>query len=217
MDGNLLRFNLVKKSTIFDMETYNLGLSFEINKPWQLGLLNVVGQEINETHDILIKWPNPPRFNSLMVNQIFKTTVKELESRIEQRGVAPEKAFEALDKSFENSELLIGHNILGFDCYLVKEFYKLMGKPWKHLLPKFVDTNCLAKAVKIPIKYQPGESLIEFQYRLLHFRQKGLKTKLEILGKEFGIEHDYEHLHDAFSDISLNLKVWEQLKFRIEL
>jgi len=37
------------------------------------------------------------------------------------------------------------------------------------------------------------------------------------LGKENGIEHDYESLHDAINDLDLNLKVWNKLKWQIEV
>jgi hypothetical protein len=40
---------------------------------------------------------------------------------------------------------------------------------------------------------------------------------LTALGKENGIEHDYEKLHDAINDLDLNLKVWNKLKWQIEV
>jgi hypothetical protein len=37
------------------------------------------------------------------------------------------------------------------------------------------------------------------------------------LGKEFSIEHEYDRLHDAIIDLKLNLKVWNKLKYMIDL
>jgi DNA polymerase III epsilon subunit-like protein len=68
------------------------------------------------------------------------------------------------------------------------------------------------------IKFNPkNETFMEYQYKMANIRAHGVKTKLEILGKEFEIEHDYEHLHDAIVDLQLNLKVWNKLKTLIEL
>ena len=51
----------------------------------------------------------------------------------------------------------------------------------------------------------------------MHTRRKGVRTNLISLGKEFKIEHNYDKLHDAIVDLELNLKVWNQLKYQIEL
>ena len=48
-------------------------------------------------------------------------------------------------------------------------------------------------------------------------RVKGVRTNLTALGKEYNISHDYEKLHDALVDLELNLKVWNKLKWEIDL
>jgi len=58
---------------------------------------------------------------------------------------------------------------------------------------------------------------LEYQYKIMHTRRKGVRTSLAYLGKEFKIEHDHSKLHDALVDLELNLKVWNQLKYQIEL
>ena len=37
------------------------------------------------------------------------------------------------------------------------------------------------------------------------------------MGEEFGIEHDYDKLHDALVDLELNIKVWDKIKYQIDL
>jgi hypothetical protein len=98
---------------------------------------------------------------------------------------------------------------------LIKDYYEMYGREWKHLVSKVIDTNCLAKGVKYEIPYSQDMSLIEYQYRVLNERRKGVKTNLTSLGKEYSIEHDYETLHDALNDLHLNIKVWNRLKFQI--
>jgi hypothetical protein len=51
----------------------------------------------------------------------------------------------------------------------------------------------------------------------MNTRKKNVKSSLTFLGKENGIEHDYESLHDAINDLDLNLKVWNKLKWQIEV
>jgi len=46
---------------------------------------------------------------------------------------------------------------------------------------------------------------------------KGVKTNLTAMGKHYNIEHDYSKLHNALVDLQLNLKVWNKLKWEIEL
>jgi hypothetical protein len=48
-------------------------------------------------------------------------------------------------------------------------------------------------------------------------RQKGLKTRLEIIAKEYGIEFDYANLHDGLQDIKLNKLVWEKQRFQLDI
>jgi hypothetical protein len=88
---------------------------------------------------------------------------------------------------------------------------------WHHLINKFIDTNAIARGIKYNIPYNPKESLIEYQYKIYHTKRKNVRSSLTVLGKENGIEHDYEKLHDAINDLDLNLKVWNKLKWQIEV
>ena len=52
---------------------------------------------------------------------------------------------------------------------------------------------------------------------MLNFRQRGAKNSLSALGKEFEIEHDYKSLHNALVDLQLNIKVWDKLKWKVNI
>ena len=95
--------------------------------------------------------------------------------------------------------------------------YLLKGLKVNHLVNKILDTNCLAKGIKYGIPKMPKESLLEYQYKLLHTYRKGIKTNLTALGKDYSIEHDYDNLHNAIVDLELNLKVWNKIKFQVEI
>ena len=92
-----------------------------------------------------------------------------------------------------------------------------MGENYRSLTPKFIDTMCLAKAVKLGLEIRPDDDLLTHQYKAYHTRRKGVKTNLMALGKEFEIDHDYASLHNALVDLKLNLKVWNKLKWMIEV
>ena len=52
---------------------------------------------------------------------------------------------------------------------------------------------------------------------MYHTRVKGVRTNLSSLGKEYEIDHDYEKLHDALVDLQLNIKVWNKIKWQVDL
>jgi len=56
-----------------------------------------------------------------------------------------------------------------------------------------------------------------FNYKMVNKRLKNMKTNLQALGKEFSIPHDYENLHDAICDLELNIKVWNKIKWMINV
>ena len=68
------------------------------------------------------------------------------------------------------------------------------------------------------IKYTIKKTdFLEYQYKIMSRRVKGVRTNLTALGKEYNIDHNYDKLHDALVDLELNLKVWNKLKWEIEL
>ena len=67
------------------------------------------------------------------------------------------------------------------------------------------------------IPFKNGDDLMEYQYMTYHKRQKGIRTNLTALGKEFDIDVDYDNLHDAVNDLMLNIEVWNKLKWQIDV
>ena len=76
----------------------------------------------------------------------------------------------------------------------------------------------VGKAIALDYKFNPSEcSFLEFQLKMINIRKRGIKTSLSALGKQNSVEHDYSRLHDAKVDIDLNHKVWDKLKYQIDL
>lgn len=215
MDGDLLRYNKKTTYALIDLETFNLCLHFFHNRPWQVGVLEVVGDKVIDAKDIRIVWPDAPHLSigkeAAMVTRYDDKLHKKL-------AILPQPAFEKFWPILERCDHIIMHNGLKFDLYLLKCYAEMMGKPWKWMMPKIIDTKAVAQGIKMNIPYKVKDgTFLEYQYRMANIIVKGVKTSLKTLGPEFGIEHDYANLHDAIVDLELNLKVWNKLKFQLDL
>lgn len=212
MDEHLLRYNINKNLVFIDFETFNLCLNFCHNLPWQIAMLKVKGDQKIDEKNIYLKWKT-----DLKISQEAARITRYDHKKVQKEGREPKEVFPTIKDWLDHADYIVGHNILGFDIYLIKEFYETMGCSWKHLIPKFIDTNAIARGIKYEIPYSNKDNLLEYQYKIYHTKRKNVKSSLSILGKENGIDHDYERLHDAINDLNLNLKVWNKLKWQIEI
>jgi DNA polymerase III epsilon subunit-like protein len=212
MDEDFLRFDKEKEYVFIDCETFNLCLNSCHNLPWQIAMLKVVGDRKIAEKNFYIKWDT-----KLEISPEAARITRFNPKALEKKGLTPEEVFPTIEDWLDNCDYIAGHNTLGFDVYLIKDYYRYMGKPYRHIMPKMIDTNCIAKGVKCGVHYRNTDDLLEYQYKMYHERRKGIKTNLTAMGKEYEIKHDYDKLHDAIVDLELNLKVWNKLKWQIEL
>lgn len=212
MDEHLLRFRKDKKLVFIDCETYNLCLNFCHNVAWQISMISTDGTYKKDERDFYIKWDT-----TFKISDDAKRITRYNESFVNKNGKEPKDVFPIIKKWLDGADYIVGHNIIGFDIYLIKEMYKMFGEDYKHLVPKLIDTNCIARGIKMEIPYKPEEDFTEYQYRIVNTRRKGVRSSLTALGKEFNIDHDYDKLHNAIVDLELNLKVWNKLKYALEL
>ena len=132
--------------------------------------------------------------------------------------IGPDEAFQKFWPILQWADHIIMHNGLRFDIHLLKGYAEYMGEDWSFILNKTIDTKSVAQGIKMNCPYKPNDDIwLEYQYRMANTFVRGIKTNLTSLGKEYNIEHDYENLHNAIVDLRLNLKVWNRLKFQIEL
>tara|TARA_R100000808_G_C2147827_1_gene155857 strand:- start:2587 stop:3114 length:528 start_codon:yes stop_codon:yes gene_type:complete len=175
-------------------------------------MIKVKGGKKVAEKDIYIKWDT-----DLKISEGAARITRYSQKTVDSLGIAPEEAFPTIEDWLDNADYIVGHNIIGFDVYLIKDYYKLLGKSSEHLYPKMIDTSAIARGVKMGIPFKNGDSLAEYQYIAYHRKQKGIKTNMTSLGKEFDIDHDYANLHNALIDLGLNVKIWEKLKWQIDL
>ena len=208
MDEHLLRYDKNKTIVFIDCETFNLCLNF----PWQIAMIKVKGDKKIDQKNFYLKWDT-----DLKISEDAARITRYDHRKVQKEGFDPKEVFPTIKDWLDNADYIIGHNILGFDIYLIKEYYKTMESNWKGLMNKIIDTNAVARGIKYNSIYTPKDDLLEYQYKILNTRKKNVKSSLTFLGKENGIEHDYESLHDAINDLDLNLKVWNKLKWQIEV
>lgn len=208
----LIRFRKDVKLCFIDCETLNLCLNYCHNLPWQIAVLDVVGEKIIDSLDILIKWDT-----KLEISEDAARITRYSQEKVDTLGISPEQAFAQIYPILENSEYIIGHNVLGFDIFLIYEMYKMFGKDPRRLSNKFIDTNAIVKGIKLNIPYNPADNFLEYQYKMINIRQKGLKSNLKLTAEENGITFDENMLHDALYDLKVNKEVWDKLKFRVDI
>ena len=203
-----------------DFETFNVCLSDKFNLPWQVATILVEtvedkGQIKNQERgrqDLYLKWDT-----DLKISKEAKRITKYSEKKFKERCVPEEEAFQTVYDLVEKSDYLVGHNFLGFDIYLLRNWYRKYGKNYDNLPHKTLDTFAMAKAIALGHGYKSSEcSLLDFQMKMISIRKKGLRTSLGALGKSNNIEHNYDNLHDALVDLELNIKVWNKLKYQID-
>ena len=212
MENNLLRFNKDKEYVFIDCETFNLCLNSCHNLPWQIAMIKVKGDKILDKKNFYIKWDT-----HLKISEDAAKMTRYSQGTMDKKGIKPEEAFPTIQDWLENCDHIVGHNVLGFDIYLIRGFYKYMNLDYKKLMPKVIDTFALAKGVKMEFNYSKEQNFLEYQYKVINTIIKGLKCSLGALGKQFEIQHDESKLHDALKDLELNVEVWNKLKWQVEL
>tara|TARA_R110002020_G_scaffold2759_1_gene12962 strand:- start:7358 stop:8023 length:666 start_codon:yes stop_codon:yes gene_type:complete len=220
MDNHLIRFQK-KKLLFLDFETFNVNLHSDFNLPWQTGLIfletiqdkngKIKNNEVAR-HDLYVRWDS-----DLKISKEAKRITKYSEKRFQQRCIPEKEAFETLYYLVEKCDHIVGHNVLGFDIYLLRNWYKKHKKDHGNLPYKVLDTFALAKSIALDYSYKNSEcNMLDFQMKMINIRKKGLRTSLGALGKAHNLQHDESKLHDALADLELNIKVWDKLKYQID-
>lgn len=210
MNESLLRFNKKQRYVVFDTETE--GLNLVTSRPWQVAWMVVEGDKIVEKNDLFIEWPD------LQVSEGAAKVTGFTEKEYNKRCEPPKQVWEKFSKDLYNPDnLIIGQNLLGFDVYMVNIWRRLMNLGADYsFIPRILDTKALATAIakEMPVV---KDDFIGWQYRLLNYRERGLKTSQATLLKKYNIDHDPKRLHDALYDIEMNFKVFRKQLFDLEI
>lgn len=215
MNKDLLRFQDDKVFTFIDCETLNLCLHPFHNLPWQVSLIETRGGKTLKEHDY---YPNFWGDEDVPISDDAKRITRFDQRRFNEVSVDPQSAAESIYEILNRADYICGHNLLGFDVYVLRGVFQKYGLDWRMMMPKIIDTLALMKGVRLGAKYDKGsDTLLSYQYKQINTIAGRLKCSLGALGKEFDIEHDYDRLHDGLVDLRLNVKVWGKIQYMVEI
>ncbi len=207
--ADLLRFS-DQKLLLADGECNRVNLLMD-NLPFQWTFMVAQKNRILESHDHYLYWPGYK-----MGEGAARVT------RFQQHWVTNgDDPTEILDKweeyALDPQYLIVGHNIMGFDCPLWNLWRERLGRKrtWE-MLSRVVDTHLLARAYKEGWK-PDRENLLRWQFKVSNGHRKGVKTNLSLMATEFGIEFDPNRMHDAGYDLGVNLQVYWKLVNLMEI
>lgn len=209
--NNLLRFsdNLY---LLGDFETENLNVC-QNNRPWNLGFILFNNKEILEKHSYYIWW------DDLNISEGAAKATRFNYDEYKKKARPQKEIYDIWQKYLYNNEFIrIFHNGIAFDAYIEQIWRNSngLGKNYS-FLQNFIDTNSLAKSIKLGQKEIARKDWLQTWYKYSNYNEKGLKTSLTTLGKEFNIDFDYENLHQAENDCLLNRLIFQQLIHKIDI
>lgn len=209
---NLLRFDENQKYLIFDYETENLRLT-QKNRAWQLGYMICDIKKIHLIQNKYLWWEN------FKISEGAAKATRFNYNIYKERAEDPRIVLDEFYQYLLNPEyIIVGHNLLNFDIYInnIMRLELGMEKDFSYL-NRLIDTNSLAKMIKIGITSIEKDHWYKNFLKFSNYVEKGLKTSLTTLGKENNIDVDYDNLHDANEDIKLNYEVFKKLIWQIEI
>lgn len=206
---DLLRF---KKDQLFLLpDTETEGVNLFLSRPWSIAWLTATQDEILEKHDHYIYWKD--------IN-VSRDAARITGFDRQKYFARAEPAAEILDKfeSYLNDPryLIVGHNFF-FDAEMINSWRRALGRPvnW-NFLPRMICTNCLAKSHKKGIPFDRTNFLLSL-FKFNSYIEKGLKTNLGQMCRDFGIELDESQQHQAGYDIKRGYEVFKKLLWSIEI
>ncbi len=198
----------------WDFESYSTNL-VTWNLPWQVSWFVFDLEREYEFHDYYVKWPHLGA-PSKEVQEITGYSQK----RMDTEGRDPLEVYNLFAKDLTNTNyMILGHNLLGFDTYVAKQFSDELGmKEDFSYTERIIDSLALAKAYRFE-KPIDRENFSAWQWKTTTFYTKGrgMKCKLNELAKEFDIPVDENRLHQADYDVKLNAEVFKKLIWKLEV
>ena len=210
MNESLLRFDRNQKYLVFDPETE--GLNLVNSRPWQVAWIVTQGDKVLEEHDVYVGW------DDLEVSKDAARVTGFSKQDYERRAIDCSDAMKKFASYLYNPDYkIVGHNRLNFDVYIVNVWRKLLNLTSDYsFIDRIIDTRSIATAIakNIPVD---KENFLAWQYKMVNYIERGLKTSQATLLKRYDIPHDPKRLHDALYDIMMNYKIFRKQLYEIEL
>lgn len=211
---NLLRFKKDQKFLLYDTESCSLNLQGHRNVPWEYAWILCTQKEELERKEYLVQWDEIP----IGAKAAQMTGFWSKQHKIPTEGKSPEFVLAEFEKHLYDPDVIpIAHNGLGFDIYMHRIHRLKCGKASDYsYMNRFIDTNCIARARKLDIK-PPAENRLAWQYQLLGYRERGMKTSIKALAEEYGLGYDESRAHAALYDVELLKGLFFKLLYEVEI
>lgn len=212
MKESILRFDQRQRYVVFDFETE--GLNLIKSRPWQIAWTVYEGKKKIKANNKFLA------YKDLGVSKGAQKKTRFDERAYRAKAEDLESVWELFSKDFYNEDYkLVGHNVLGFDVYMVNVWRKLIGlAPDYSFMERIVDTLCLERAIQSGSPESLDiDDFIFWQYKWLSARPKGVKASMKACIEKYGLVGDSNKLHDASYDVEKNFEVFQKQLFELEI
>lgn len=198
-----------QKYLIFDCESANLNLVSV--QPWQLAWSLAEGSRITHTFDEYIDFPDFEIKDEIARMNHFNWQKYNAKKR-------PQKEVwgEFKKELFNPERIIVGQNLLFFDCYAIASLQKHIGeRPDYSYMSRIYDNRALGKIWKEGLKKPDGGDFLSYQYKIIHDRTMKARVSQAQLMKDLSIQHDPSQAHNAVADVENTFKIFLELKKRM--
>jgi DNA polymerase III alpha subunit (gram-positive type) len=208
--SELLRFDKQRKYLCWDLETTGLNLAYSL--PWQISFSLFTLDKVILEQDFYIWWDNLPM--SAGAAQVTGFNPNDYRNRAKE----PDLILRTFESYLYDPEVYsVAHNQLSYDVMIHAIWRRKLGfKEDFSYLDRAFDTVALSKAWKKGAKPE-SNNLLCWQYRMMSVVEKGLKTNLAQMGRDFDIPFNEQGLHNALADIRLNREVFKKLLWQLDI
>lgn len=211
--ADLLRYQDDQRFLIIDGESN--GLNLHASQCWQIAYSICTLTSIEATVVRYPKWPD-----MVMSDEAARVTRFDMKDYL-SRAEDPNAVLTDFEKLlYDPQYLIVAHNGLGFDAYLIQTWRRLCGREvdWS-FVERMIDTLALSRAYRH--QHTPDrDNPLAWQYKMLSIRgtrTKGMGCSLGAMAREFGVEYDERRAHSADYDIDVTHKVLNKLVWSLEV
>lgn len=194
---------------VFDTETESVN-SFH-SRPWEVAWLIASQKEIIREHRHFPLWKD------INVSRDAARITGFNKEEYLRKAEPADKILKFFEKDLYNEEYIkVGHNLF-FDAGMHGTWRRCLGQqPNWSWLNKFLCTDCLSKAYKKGIAPDHKNLLLWF-FKMKSVVEKGLKSNLGQMCREFDIELDETQQHRGEYDIVRTYELLKKLLFCVEI
>lgn len=211
--ANLLRYKKDQLYLVADGETENLNLILN-NRPWQWSYQRYKGNQLIESHDEFIWWPDLKVSKEAAFITRFDYNVYKSKA-----GDPKEKIDKFNQYLYDPNYIIIGANYGNFDSFIHGTWGKLVGiTPDYSYFDRIYDIQCVEKAIELQIDIpKDRQEYLSFLFKTYGFRKRTLKTSVKFLLKKYEIPFDEFLLHDGIYDVAKCKEIFDKQIWKKEV